>query len=135
MGAILRGWMLAEEGRTDEAVARIREGLDAYNRSGWSLYQPYGLALLARVCLDAGHVDAGCAAVSQALELTERIGQRSLDAELHLLMSELILAAGGNRADAESHLSTALEVARRQASSALAQQAAERLERLRALAC
>lgn len=30
-------------------------------------------------------------------------------------MGELILAAAGNRADAESHFSTALEVARRQA--------------------
>jgi len=132
MGAILRGWMLAREGHTEEAVTRIREGLDAYDRSGWSLYQPYGFALLARVCLDAGRVDTGRAAVSQALELTERIGQRSLDAELHLLMGELILAAGGNRDDAESHLSTALEVARRQASRLLAQRAAESLERLRA---
>ncbi len=133
MGAILRGWTLAREGHTDEAVAQIREGLDAYRRSGWSLYQPYALALLARVCLDAGRVDAGRAAISEALELSERIGQRSLDAELHLLMGELILAAAGNRADAESHFSTALEVARRQAWRALAQRAAERLERLRAL--
>ena len=134
MGAILRGWTLAREGHTDEGVARIREGLDAYRRSGWSLYQPYGLALLARVSLDAGRVDAGRAAISQALELSERIGQRSLDAELHLLMGELILVAAGNGANAEPHFATALEVARRQGSRPLAQRAAERLERLRAVA-
>lgn len=134
MGAILRGWMLAGEGRTEEAIARIREGLDDYSRSGWSLYQPYGLALLARVCLDAGRVDAGRAAISEALELTERVGQQYLDAELHLLRGELALAGERDRAGAESHFAAALEVARRQASRPLAQRAAESLERLRALA-
>ncbi|MDQ3677047.1 MAG: AAA family ATPase [Actinomycetota bacterium] len=134
MGAILRGWMLAGEGRTDEAIALIREGLDAYSQSGWSLYQPHGLALLARVCLQAGRVDAGRAAISQALELTERIEQRYLDADLLLLMGDLILAAGEDRADAESRFEAALEVARRQGSKLLAQRAADRLEHLRALA-
>ena len=132
MGAILRGWMLAGEGHTDEAIALIREGLDAYSRSGVSLYQPHGLAFLARVCLRAGKLDAGRAAVSQALELTERIGQRYLDSELLLLMGELILAADGDRADAESRFAEALDVARGQASEPLAQRAADRLERLRA---
>jgi DNA-binding SARP family transcriptional activator len=131
MGAILRGWMLAGEGRTDEAIARIREGLDAYTSSGWSLYQPYGLVLLGRVCLDAGRTDEGRAAVSEALELTERIGQQAHDAQLHLLMGELILASGGNRSDAESHYSSALEIARRQRSAPFAQRAAASLQRLR----
>lgn len=103
MGAILRGWMLAGEGRTEEALTRIREGLGAYVHNGWTLYQPYCLVLLARVCLNAGLLDDGRAAILQAFELTERIGQRYLDADLQLLMGELVLAAGEDRADAESH--------------------------------
>ena len=134
MGEILRGWMLAGDGRPDDAIGRIRGGLDAYSRSGWSLYQPYGLALLARVCLDAGRLDAGRAAIAEAFALTERIGQRHLDAEFHLLMGELILAAGDDGADAQPHFATALEVARRQAAKPLQQRAADHLQRLRAVA-
>ncbi len=134
MGAILRGWMLAEAGRSEEGVDLIRMGLDEYARSGWSLYQPHGLGLLARVCLGAGRFDDARAAILEALELSERIGQRCRDADLHLLMGELILATGGCRADAETHFSAALEVARRQAAPALVQRAAASLHRLRAVA-
>ena len=134
MGAILRGWVLAGEGRVEDAIAEIGEGLDAYERSGWSLYQPYGLVLLARACRNARRVDAGRTAISRARELTQKTGQRYLDAELHLLEGELILATGGPRADAESHLAAALEVARHQCSEPLARRAVESLEQLRARA-
>ena len=89
MGPILNGWVLAAEGRIDEAVAQIREGLDADSRSGWSLYQPYCLWLLARICLAAGRTDDARAAVIEGFEVSERIGQRTFDPELHLLLDEL----------------------------------------------
>lgn len=133
MAGILRGWMLAGRGQVEEAVALIRAGLDEYARRGWTLYQPYSLVLLARVCLKAGLTDDGRAAISQALELTERIGQRCLDADLHTLMGDLLLAGDGDRAGAESHYRLALEVARRQAAAPLEERAAESLERLQAL--
>jgi predicted ATPase len=134
MGAILRGWILAGEGRTDEALARIGEGLDEYDRSGWPTHQPYGLSLLARVCMRAGRTDEARGALLRALELSERTGQRCFAADLHLLMGELILAEGGDRAGAESHFSAAREVARRQGAAPLEQRAAESMERLRAFA-
>jgi DNA-binding SARP family transcriptional activator len=133
MGGVFRGWILSLEGRADEATALIREGLDEYTRSGWTLYQPYGLVLLARICLDAGRSDEGRSAIEQGFQLTEQIGQRCLDAHLHLLMAELIVAGGGERSDAESHVSTALEVARRQSAPPLVQRATESLERLGAV--
>jgi hypothetical protein len=141
MGMVLGGWMLAGEGQPEEGITLIREGLDAYTPTGSTrrgtspslTYQPYCLALLARVCLNAGLHDDGRAALLEAFELTERIGQRFLDADLHLLMGELILAAGGDRGEAESHYSAALEVARRQGATPLARRAAESLERLHAV--
>jgi tetratricopeptide (TPR) repeat protein len=132
MGTVLRGWMLAEDGQTKEAIGLIREGLDAYTPSS-NLYQPYCLALLARVCLSARMEDDARAALLEAFELTERLGQRFLEADLHLLMGELTLASGGDRAQAESHYSSALEVARRQGATPLAHRATESLERLRAV--
>jgi DNA-binding SARP family transcriptional activator len=123
MGVVLRGWMLASDGQAGAGVAQIREGIDEYTRSGWSLYQPYALGLLARACLGAGRIEEARAALRDALELSERIGQRCLDAELHTLMAE-----------AEAHFSPAVEVARRQAAAPLAERASEGLERLRAAA-
>lgn len=131
MGSILRGWMLAGEGRSDEAVALIRGGIDTYAESGWTLYEPHSLALLARVCLDAGRMDDARAAISQALELSDRIGQRCFDAELQLLRAELTLAEGGDRDQAESQLTTALETARQQDAAPFAERASERLAQLR----
>ncbi len=128
MEAILRGWMLAAEGRVDQGVALIREGLDEYTRSGWNLPQPYCLVLLARVCLDHGRTNDARAAVDEAFSLVERTGQRCFEAQLHLLMGEL------EPVKAESHFSAALEVARRQGAAPLAQRAAESLGRLRAAA-
>ncbi len=85
MGIILRGWLLSEEGATDEAIGRIREGLDAYVESGWSLHQPYALTLLARICLAADRVELARETVSEAQKLSKRTGQRYLDLELHQL--------------------------------------------------
>ena len=128
MGAILGGWMLAAEGRIDEAVALIREGLEEYTRSGWSLYQPYCLVLLARVCLDRGRTDDARAAVDEAFSLVERTGRGASRP------SSTFSWGNWNPVKAESHFSAALEVARRQGAAPLAQRAAESLGRLRAAA-
>jgi tetratricopeptide (TPR) repeat protein len=133
MGTVLRGWMLSGEGEPEQAVTLIREGIDVYTESGWTLYQPYCLALLARVCLTAGLEEDGRAALLEAFGLTERIGQRFLDADLHLLMGELLLSSGGDHAETESHYSAALKIARRQGATPLVQRAAEGLERLHAV--
>ncbi len=92
MGSVLRGWLLAGQGDTSNAVALIREGIDAYARSGWSLYQPYALVLLARVCRDAGRSQEARDAIADALAVSARTGQHYLDAELHVLERELARA-------------------------------------------
>ncbi len=134
MGAVLRGWLLAADGRHDEGIGLIREGLETYRRGGSSLYQPQAFALLARACLRAGRFDEGRAAVSEALGLAEQIGQHYLDSELLHLMGELIVAAGGERGDAEARFAAAVEVARRQGSDSLARRAAGSLARMRGVA-
>ena len=48
-------------------------------------------------------------------------------------MGELALTGGGERADAESHFSTALDVARRQGAPPMVQRAESGLERVRAV--
>jgi DNA-binding SARP family transcriptional activator/tetratricopeptide (TPR) repeat protein len=89
MGTVLRGWLLAQDGRIDDAVAMIREGIDSYARSGWSLYQPYALTLLARICLAEGRTDEARSAIAEALEVSAGTGQRYLDPELRGLQARL----------------------------------------------
>ena len=48
-GVIYRGWALAEQGRREEGIAQMREGLAAWRDVGAEMGRPYYLALLARV--------------------------------------------------------------------------------------
>jgi DNA-binding SARP family transcriptional activator/tetratricopeptide (TPR) repeat protein len=131
MGPILGAWIMAAEGRTDEAIAQIRSSLDGDTQAGWTLYHPYCLWLLARVCTAAGRTDEARAAIREAFEVGEQIGQHSFDAELHLLMAELILAEDGGRGEAGTCLSSAEQIAHRQGAAPVANRARDELARLR----
>jgi predicted ATPase len=87
----LCGWALAERGQPDEGIARLREGVDAYQALGANLESPYWLALLAEVCGKAGRIDAAQAVLSDASSLVKRTGIRYHEAELHRLKGELSL--------------------------------------------
>jgi predicted ATPase len=92
-GAIHRGWVLSEQARADEGIARIREGLAAWRAIGAELRRPAFAALLAEACGKAGRPDEGLAAVSEGLLSGARTGQHYWDAELHRLRGALTLAA------------------------------------------
>ena len=132
IGTILRGWALVADGSADEGIAMIEDGLDVYRRSGQPLYLPWSLRLLAKVCIADGRLDAARAALVEALEVAAVTGQRVFDADLHRLAGELVLAEGGDGAEAKSHFDRALEVARRQGALSLQRHAAASLEQLRA---
>ena len=134
MGTILSGWTSVTDGRSQEGTAMIQEGLDAYRRSGQPLHLPWALTLLARLCLAEGRLEKAWVALAEAFEVVEATGQRVLEAELHRLTGELVLAEGGNRTEAESRFVQAIDIARGQCAVPLERRAAESLERLQALA-
>lgn len=133
IGTILGGWARVADGGVDEGITMIREGVDAYHRSGQPLYLPWSLRLLARVCVAAGRLAAAQTALAEAFEVVEATGQRVLEAELHRLAGELALAQGGDRTAVTAHFDRALVIARRQGAVSLEREAAAGLERLRAL--
>lgn len=128
--AILHGWASVHDGSVAEGIALMREGLDVYGRSGQPLFMPWALRLLAGVCIAEGRLDLARAAIAEAFDVVEATGQRVLEAELHELTGELVLADSGDRAEAQRHFVRALRIARGQGASVLQRRAAASLDRL-----
>ncbi|CAG2151595.1 hypothetical protein [Cupriavidus numazuensis] len=126
-GTMLTGWALAEEGRTAEGVDLIRNGLSAYRATGAELLRTHFLALMADTCARAGQIEAGLAAVDEALAVADRTEERLYEAELHRLKGELTLLVppplveDNHRVmEAEACFLHALAIARKQEAQSLA---------------
>jgi predicted ATPase len=124
---MLRGSALAHQGRVEEGMAVLQQGLADWKATGTRLALPYFLAQLAETCLIAGRQQEGLEALDEALSYPEEIWWLP---EQHRLRGELLLLAPGAEAEAEGLLWQALEVARQQASRTLELRAAMSLARL-----
>ena len=93
MGRVLRGWALALLGEQEQGIREITGGLAASRGTGARMDDPHYLGLLGEAQLRAGAIDAGLAAVAEALELSRR--ERSLFYEPELLRLEGALQRGG----------------------------------------
>jgi len=134
-GSVLRGWALAEQGRIEEGIAQITQGLSIYRAGGAELGLSYVLGLLASAYGHAGQVQFGLNAITDALAMVERTGERYYDAELHRLKGELILQQSdgqpdGDTEEAERYFHKAIEVACNQGAKSLELRATLSLIRL-----
>jgi predicted ATPase len=129
-GRILHGRCLAELGRTDEGLERIRQGLAGWQATGALSHRPFQLALLAEALGRAGRPAEALNALAEALALVASTGEPFWEAELHRLRGEALLATGAGPDAAEPAFRDALAVARRQGSRALALRALVSLGRL-----
>jgi predicted ATPase len=91
MGTILWGWALTEQGQREEGIAQMRRGLAAWRGIGNELLQPYYLALLAEAYGKVGQAEEGLSALSEALTLVNKTGERVYEAELYRLKGTLTL--------------------------------------------
>ncbi len=124
-GTIMRGWALAAEGRPQEGVGDMRQGLASVRATGALTHVPYFLALLAEGYALAGQTEEGLAMLAEALDLIERTAERTWEAEIHRLKGELLLMRSpGARPEAERGLERALATARRQGAKSLELRAA-----------
>ena len=93
-GPILQGWTLAEQGQGEEGIAQLRQGLAAWRATGAELQRPYFLALLVEAYGETGQVEKGLTALTEALTLVDKTGERFYEAELYRLYGELSLRLG-----------------------------------------
>jgi predicted ATPase len=147
-GTIVQGWALAEQGRDEEGVAEIRQGLADYRATGAELILPDSLALLAAVYKKTGQAEEGLQMVGEALARVEKTGGRQWEAELYRLKGELTLQkfqvssskfqvpkspkseVRSPESEAEECFLKAIEIARKQQAKSLELRAVMSLSRL-----
>jgi predicted ATPase/class 3 adenylate cyclase len=131
MGTSLRGWALALQGRGEEGMAQVRQGLAVWRATGAALLVSYFCTVLADVCGHLGHPEDGLQALAEAHTLVEQQEERWWEAEICRLRGLLLLRQlGTSQEEAEAWLQRALDVARRQEAKSLELRAAMSLSRL-----
>jgi predicted ATPase/DNA-binding winged helix-turn-helix (wHTH) protein len=105
------GWALSVSGESEKGLAQIAQGLNSY---GLGVSQHALLALQADVQLAIGKPKAALASVAAGLAAVERMGGGPLEAELHRLKGEVLLAGAGTVSEAETAMQRGIEVARQQ---------------------
>ena len=90
-GAILKGWALADQGREEEGVTLMRQGLEAMRTTGAELSRPWFLTLLAETYGKMGLFEKGLAVLTEALTLVQQSGEYASEPELHRLRGEFLL--------------------------------------------
>jgi predicted ATPase len=128
--SILRGWALAKQGRAEDGLALIREGLAAWSTSAPTSLIHF-LTMLAEVCGKGGQVEEGLAVLAEAPQRVKGKGASYFEPEIHRLEGEFLLTlAPESPADAESCFRQAIASARRQKARSLELRAVLSLSRL-----
>jgi predicted ATPase len=154
MGRVYLGWVLVQEGKGEEGIAQIHQGMTAYRATGGEAFRTYYLALLAEAYGSIGQHEAGLHTITEALTMVRRAGGRYYEAELYRLKGELTLQkfsvassqllvpnpksfipntqhlTPGTRAEAEECFRHAIAIARRQRAKSLELRATMSLSRL-----
>ena len=85
------GWALSVSGKSEKGLAQVVQGVDGY---GPGANQHMLLALQADAQLAIGEPEAALASVIAGLKAVEKTGGAPLEAELHRLRGEALLAGG-----------------------------------------
>jgi tetratricopeptide (TPR) repeat protein len=148
LGAILLGAAWAAQGRGEEGIAQMRQGIAALRATGSesATAQTNFLAFLAEAYRNIGQAAEGLSALAEALAFVRTTDEYAWEAELYRLKGELLLQSGvqglesgvltpdsrpwTRDAEAEACFRQALEIARRQQARSLELRAAMSLSRL-----
>jgi predicted ATPase len=120
LATAMNGGALVAQGRAQEGIRQINEGLDASRNVGSVIVQSCWLGLLAEGHLAAGEADQGLTVLAEALDMVAKTQERFYEAELYRLKGELTLQSQGHsrrttvKDEAEECFHRAIEIARRQ---------------------
>jgi predicted ATPase len=122
--------VLVGQGREAEGLVQIRQGIDAYRKTG-SKVRAYFLALLAEAYGEVGQAEAGLGVLAEALAHVARTGEHQYEAELYRLKGKLLLSlTADDQTEGESCFHQAFAIARRHQAKSLELRAATSLARL-----
>jgi predicted ATPase len=128
-GAIYRGWVKVKSCNVTDGMSLLRQGLAAYRATSAVQWIPYYSALLASACETAAQVEESVTLLDDALQITERTGERWFAAELNRQKGQLLLQKESTVA-AEELYRQALSIAREQDAKLWELRAATSLARL-----
>ena len=118
------------QGRLEQGLRLLQEGLEAYRGTGAELALPYYLSILADVCTQTGRFAEARVALNDGFKFVEKNDERFQEAELHRLKGELLLAELDDQTASEECFGRAVETAQRQQSKAWELRATTSLARL-----
>ena len=128
---------MIEQGKYEEGVGHIRQGVAAHRDTGVKLARPYFLAVLAEAYGKVGQGEEALAVLTEALALVKHKDERMWEAELDRLRGELMLTQSRVQRresrvqkEAEECFQQAVEVARQQQAKSLELRAVMSLSRL-----
>jgi predicted ATPase len=126
-----RGWAIAEQGRSEEGIALMRQGLATAHGAGADIGRPDLLCQLAEVCMKAGRLDDALSAVNEALAAVDKQEDRYYEPEIHRVKGEVLLRQDhSNLGQAAECFRKAIEIARKQSGKSLELRATTSLARL-----
>src|SRR5262249_52032996 len=117
--ALVRAWAIAEQGRTEEAVAAYEAALKEFGNTGAMLRMPHSLGLLAGIHRKAGQRAAGLKLLTEANQIAERNGETWCNAMLELERGELLLLGPSEEEEADAAFKHAIDIAANQGARTL----------------
>ena len=128
---LFRGWLLVQEGKTDEAITQLRSAFASYRATGSELMVPHYNTTLAQALAQKGRIDEALEVLDGAVDQVERWGERHYEVETHRVKGDVLLACNKPDLDGvEQAYLKAVEVARRQDAKLFELRAATSLARL-----
>jgi len=130
-GLVYQGSALAHDGKINDGIAMMREGLAVHQSTGAAWLRPHFLVLLAEAYESAGQAEMGVTLLAEALSAAEGTNERWCEAEIHRLNGHLLLATRSpDETAVETHFRHAVEVAQEQKAKLWGLRAATNLARL-----
>jgi predicted ATPase len=112
MGSMLLGRAMVERGEGEAGIARMEEGIAAFQTTGAKLESALWLALLAEAYGKIGQVEEGLIVLADALLAAKNTGEHFYDAELQRLKGEFLLQrSSDNQREAETWFQRAMTIA------------------------
>src|SRR4029453_19385500 len=83
LGTVLRGWALAMQGRGEEGMREVRQGIAAWRATRAAQHVPYYCTMLADVAAHLGYTEEGLQVLAEAHTLVRQQEERYWEWELH----------------------------------------------------
>ena len=130
-GSMLLGWAMVERGEGEAGIARIEEGIAAFQTTGAKLQSAWWLGLRAEAYGKIGQIEEGLTVLAEALRAVEDTGEHFYEAELQRLKGAFLLQlSSDNQREAETCFQHAMTIAQNQGAKAWELRTATSLARL-----